>query len=120
LIDSSKVIKRLENSVDRLLLDVPCSGLGVVKRNPDAKWKLSLDFINEVKVLQQKILNDYSVMVKKDGLMVYSTCSILPSENHAQVKKFLANNDKFEFVKEATILPSEGYDGFYMALMKRK
>ena len=120
LIDSSKVIKRLENSVDRLLLDVPCSGLGVIKRNPDAKWKLSLDFINEVKLLQQKILNEYSVMVKKDGLMVYSTCSLLPSENQEQVKKFLAATDTFEFIKEATILPSEGFDGFYMALMKRK
>jgi 16S rRNA (cytosine967-C5)-methyltransferase len=120
LIDSSKVIKRLENSVDRLLLDVPCSGLGVIKRNPDAKWKLSTTFIEEVKNLQQKILTEYSVMVKKDGLMVYSTCSILPSENQEQVKKFLATNDKFEFVKEATILPSEGFDGFYMALMRKK
>lgn len=120
LIDSSKVIKRLENSVDRLLLDVPCSGLGVIKRNPDAKWKLSITFIEEVKNLQQKILTEYSVMVKKDGLMVYSTCSILPSENQEQVKKFLATNDKFEFVKEATILPSEGFDGFYMALMRKK
>jgi 16S rRNA (cytosine967-C5)-methyltransferase len=120
LIDSSKVIKRLENSVDRLLLDVPCSGLGVIKRNPDAKWKLSPEFIDEVKILQQKILTEYSVMVKKDGLMVYSTCSILPSENQEQVKKFLAASDKFEFIKEATILPSEGFDGFYMALMKRK
>ena len=120
LIDSSKVIKRLENSVDRLLLDVPCSGLGVIRRNPDAKWKLSLDFLNEVKLLQQKILTDYSVMVKKEGMMVYSTCSLLPSENQEQIKTFLAGNDKFEFIKDATILPSEGFDGFYMALMRRK
>jgi 16S rRNA C967 or C1407 C5-methylase (RsmB/RsmF family) len=85
----------------------------VIKRNPDAKWKLSPEFIDEVKILQQKILTEYSVMVKKDGLIVYSTCSILPSENQEQVKKFLAASDKFEFIKEATILPSEGFDGFY-------
>src|SRR5688572_29368478 len=70
VIESSKTIKRLENSADRLLLDVPCSGLGVLKRNPDAKWKLSPEFINEVKELQQHILQDYGTMLKKDGLMV--------------------------------------------------
>jgi 16S rRNA (cytosine967-C5)-methyltransferase len=119
LIDSSKVIKRLENSADRLLLDVPCSGLGVLKRNPDAKWKLSLGFLDELHARQQKLLNEYSIMVKKGGLMVYATCSLLPSENQQQVKAFLAANHTFEFVSESTILPSQGFDGFYMALMKR-
>ncbi len=100
-IESSKTIKRLENSADRLLLDVPCSGLGVLKRNPDAKWKLSPEFIENVKELQQHILQDYCNMLKKDGLMVYSTCSILPSENERQVEKFLERNgDKFELVDQ--------------------
>ena len=58
-IESSKTIKRLENSSDRLLLDVPCSGLGVLKRNPDAKWKLSPAFIDNVKELQQHILRAF-------------------------------------------------------------
>ncbi len=121
LIDSSKVIKRLENSADRVLLDVPCSGLGVLKRNPDAKWKLSLESINEVKLLQQKILADYSVMVKPGGMMVYATCSLLPSENKEQVQKFLTTHgDRFEFIKEEMVYPSQGFDGFYMALLKRK
>ena len=120
VIDSSKVIKRLENSADRLLLDVPCSGLGVIKRNPDAKWKLSLEFIEKVKELQQKILTDYSSMLKAGGLMVYSTCSLLPSENEEQVKKFItAQQGKFEFIKEQRTMPSEGFDGFYMALIKK-
>src|SRR5690606_25176774 len=79
VIDSSKVIKRLEKSADRLLLDVPCSGTGVLKRNPDAKWKLSEGFIDEVRHTQQTILSDYSSIVKPGGLLVYSTCSILPS-----------------------------------------
>lgn len=119
-IDSSKVIKRLENSADRVLLDVPCSGLGVLRRNPDAKWKLSHEFIEEVKVTQQKILTDYSPMLKVGGLMVYSTCSILPSENEKQVERFLkANVGKFELQEQKSILPSGGFDGFFMARMKR-
>jgi 16S rRNA (cytosine967-C5)-methyltransferase len=120
LIEGTKTIKRLENTADRLLLDVPCSGTGVIKRNPDAKWKLNLDFIERTKAIQQKILNDYSIMTKKGGQLVYSTCSILPSENRKQVDYFLENNSDFELIKDKTILPSEGFDGFYMALIKRK
>ena len=121
VIESSKTIKRLENSADRLLLDVPCSGLGVLKRNPDAKWKLSPEFIANVKELQQHILQDYGSMLKKDGLMVYSTCSVLPSENEKQVENFLStNNDKFELVEQKYSWPSEGFDGFYMALLRKK
>lgn len=119
-IDSSKAIKRLANAADRLLLDVPCSGLGVLKRNPDAKWKLSPDFIEKVKVQQQQLLTDYSTMVKPGGLMVYSTCSLMPSENDKQVEKFLTNNTNFELVSEKHIWPSEGFDGFYIALMRKK
>jgi len=120
IIESSKTIKRQENSAERLLLDVPCSGLGVLKRNPDAKWKLSANYIQEVGPLQQKILADYSVMLKKDGLLVYSTCSILTSENEGQVQQFLnANPGKFELLEEKRIWPSEGFDGFYMAVMKK-
>jgi 16S rRNA (cytosine967-C5)-methyltransferase len=120
IIESSKTIKRLENSADRLLLDVPCSGLGVLKRNPDAKWKLTPEFINDVRVLQQHILNDYCNMLKPGGLMVYSTCSILPTENEKQVEKFMADQKgKFELLNEQHAKPSEGFDGFYMALIKR-
>jgi 16S rRNA (cytosine967-C5)-methyltransferase len=120
LIDSSKVIKRLESSADRLLLDVPCSGIGVLKRNPDAKWKLSDGFINEVMELQQHILNDYCSMVKPGGLLVYSTCSILPSENEKQVQKFLeGRKDQFTLLKDAHLWPTDGFDGFYMALLRR-
>lgn len=120
IIESSKTVKRLENSADRVLLDVPCSGLGVLRRNPDAKWKLSPDFIQKVRELQQHILNDYCLMVKPGGLLVYSTCSILTSENEDQVKKFLeSKNGQFELVEQRRTWPSEGFDGFYMALLKR-
>jgi 16S rRNA (cytosine967-C5)-methyltransferase len=120
VIESGKTIKRLANSADRLLLDVPCSGLGVLKRNPDAKWKLSLDFINKIKELQQHILQDYCDMLKPGGMMVYSTCSILPSENEGQVQKFLsARKEAFELLEEKHLFPSEGFDGFYMALIRK-
>lgn len=121
VIESSKTIKRLEAAADRLLLDVPCSGLGVLKRNPDAKWKLSLEFIEKVKTIQQNILTEYSTMVKPGGQLVYSTCSLLPSENEKQVQQFLLTAGKdFTLQSERKILPSQGFDGFYMALLKKQ
>ncbi|MGX1929249.1 RsmB/NOP family class I SAM-dependent RNA methyltransferase [Flagellimonas sp. 2504JD4-2] len=123
VIDSTKIIKKLHNSVDRLLLDAPCSGLGVIRRNPDTKWKLEPQFVDRIMGVQQDILQNYSKMVKKGGQMVYATCSILPQENTEQVKSFLEseNGKGFELVKEQNVFASEsGYDGFYMALLKRQ
>ena len=119
-IEDNKVIKRLHNTADRLLIDAPCSGLGVLKRNPDSKWKIDEDFINRIKTEQENILQNYSKILKKGGKMVYATCSILSSENGEQVRKFLAENTEFALVKEENIMPSDGYDGFYMALIERK
>ena len=120
-IDNNKAIKRLENTADRVLLDVPCSGLGVLRRNPDAKWKLSPEFIEKVQVTQYHILTSYSRMCKPGGCIVYATCSILPVENQQQVQRFLAAQDgKFALLEDRTISPIEGFDGFYMALMERK
>ena len=119
-IEDNKVIKRLHNTADRLLIDAPCSGLGVLKRNPDSKWKIDEDFINRIKTEQENILQNYSKILKKGGKMVYATCSILPSENGEQVRKFLAENTEYALVKEENIMPSDGYDGFYMALIERK
>ena len=119
LISDNKVIKRLHEKADRLLIDAPCSGLGVLKRNPDSKWKIDTEFIDRIKVEQQKILQDYSKMLKKGGKMIYATCSILPSENNLQVEKFLSNNPDFRLIKDEKIMPSQGYDGFYMALIER-
>lgn len=119
LIDSPRVIKRLAGTADRLLLDVPCSGLGVLRRNPDAKWKLSDMYLTEVRALQQQILNDYCRMIRPGGQMVYATCSILPTENEKQVTAFLEGKaDSFTLTKERRFWPSEGFDGFYMALIE--
>ncbi|MBW8361861.1 MAG: methyltransferase domain-containing protein [Kaistella sp.] len=118
-IDDNKVIKRLHEKADRLLIDAPCSGLGVLKRNPDSKWKIDQDFIDRIKKEQQQILQDYSKILKKGGKMIYATCSILPSENNEQVETFLKNNAEYTLLKEEKIMPSEGFDGFYMALIGR-
>lgn len=122
LIDSTKVIKRLENNFDRVLLDVPCSGLGVLRRNPDTKWKLSMDEVIRLIELQKNILTDYSKMCKPNGFMVYATCSILNSENEEQVKWFLNSETgkDWTLIKEIRMWPhKDGFDGFYGALLKR-
>lgn len=116
----NNTINKLKNSADRVLLDVPCSGLGVIKRNPDAKWKLKPEFIDNIRTTQQKILAEYADMVKLGGQIVYATCSILPIENTQQVETFLQQNSRFEMVKQEIISPNQsGFDGFYMALLKK-
>lgn len=123
IIDSTKVIKKLYEKADRVLIDAPCSGLGVLKRNPDSKWKLQPEFIDNIRKVQAEVLENYSRIVKPGGKLVYATCSVLPSENQEQVKHFLTteNGKNFTFVQDKKILASEsGFDGFYMALLERK
>jgi 16S rRNA (cytosine967-C5)-methyltransferase len=123
IIDSTKVIKKLHERADRVLIDAPCSGLGVLKRNPDAKWKLQPEFIDNIRKVQSEVLESYSKIVKPGGKLVYATCSVLPSENQEQVEKFLKTEigKQFNFIKDRKILASEsGFDGFYMALLERK
>ena len=123
IIDSTKVIKKLHEKADRVLIDAPCSGLGVLKRNPDAKWKLQPEFIDNIRKVQAEVLENYSKIVKPGGKLVYATCSILPSENQEQVQHFLTTEigKQFQFIEDRKILASEsGFDGFYMALLERK
>ncbi|MGY0392774.1 RsmB/NOP family class I SAM-dependent RNA methyltransferase [Bizionia sp. KMM 8389] len=122
-IESTKVIKKLYNSADRVLIDAPCSGLGVLRRNPDAKWKLEPEFLDKIKATQQDILQTYSRMVKSGGQLVYATCSVLPSENQNQVETFLKSEfgQDFTLVEDKKVLASKyGFDGFYMALLQKK
>jgi 16S rRNA (cytosine967-C5)-methyltransferase len=122
-IETTKVIKKLYDQADRVLIDAPCSGLGVLRRNPDAKWKLQPEFIEEIKKTQQDILQQYSRIVKPGGQLVYATCSILPSENEKQIQDFLASEfgKEFTFARDKKVLSHKsGYDGFYMALLERE
>ena len=123
VIDSTKPIKKLYNKADRVLIDAPCSGLGVIRRNPDSKWKLQPEFLDNIRKVQQDVLQSYSRMVKSGGKLVYATCSVLPSENQNQVEQFLASEagKDFTFVSDKKVLSHEsGFDGFYMALLQKK
>ena len=123
VIESTKTIKKLHEKADRVLIDAPCSGLGVLKRNPDSKWKLQPEFIENIKKIQAEVLENYSKIVKPGGKLVYATCSVLPSENQEQIKHFLSTEigKEFTFVQDRKVLAHEsGFDGFYMALLERK
>jgi 16S rRNA (cytosine967-C5)-methyltransferase len=123
VIESTKTIKKLHEKADRVLIDAPCSGLGVLKRNPDSKWKLQPEFIENIKKIQAEVLENYSKIVKPGGKLVYATCSVLPSENQEQIKQFLSTEigKEFTFVQDKKVLAHEsGFDGFYMALLERK
>ncbi len=122
-ITSTKVFKKLYGSADRVLIDAPCTGLGVLRRNPDSKWKMQPEFLEKITKTQYEIIRSYSKIVKSGGKMVYATCSILPQENNDQVKSFLKSEEgeAFSMVKEKKIYASKsGYDGFYMALLEKK
>lgn len=106
---------------DRLLLDMPCSGSGTLRRQPDLKWRLSAEFLARLEEVQRTILRDYSLILRPGGKMVYATCSVLPSENERQIQRFVEENPGFELEEERTISPAQsGFNGFYMARLRRK
>ncbi|ODP26970.1 16S rRNA (cytosine(967)-C(5))-methyltransferase [Paenibacillus nuruki] len=118
-------------SFDRILLDAPCSGLGVIRRKPDLKWNKSMADIKEIVQLQKQLLQNMSTLLKPDGILVYSTCTIERSENEAIVESFLHQNKQFEVVPFAPIttnhattgvqiLPQDFHsDGFYIAALRK-
>jgi 16S rRNA (cytosine967-C5)-methyltransferase len=121
-IESTKTAKRLANTADRLLLDLPCSGLGVLRRNPDAKWKLQPHEINNLIEQQKEIMERFAPTVKPGGKMVYATCSILPMEGEEQIKWFMEKHgEQWIMEGEKRYTPTHfDADGFYMALLTRK
>ena len=119
LIRGNKTLKYWEGKADFLLLDAPCSGLGVLRRHPDSKWKLSPESIEEVKETQAEILDRYPKMLKPGGLLVYATCSLMPGENEQQVEAFLEEHPEFSLEAMERSWPSEGWDGFFMARMRK-
>lgn len=114
------IIGSHQEYADYLLIDAPCSGTGVLKRNPDTKWKLNADKLAEAIQTQQYILDNYTRMLKKGGTLVYATCSLWDCENTDQVKR-LTEIQAFDLQEEKTIWPSEmNADGFYMARLVKK
>jgi 16S rRNA (cytosine967-C5)-methyltransferase len=95
---------------DRVLADVPCSGTGTLSKKPDIKWKRDLLDIRNMNEIQYKILCKAADLVKKDGVVVYSTCSIEPEENFEVVDKFLKSHPNFVLKNAAEEFPKELVD----------
>ena len=109
----------LKDSMDRVLCDVPCSGLGVIRRKPEIKYRKDLD----LKVLidiQSKILLNASRYLKKGGVMVYSTCTVNRDENQGVTEGFLKDNPNYRKIDEYCLSPLDGTDGFYMCKIIRE
>lgn len=121
VLDKEQVHTDLFASADRVLLDVPCSGLGTLRRNADVKWKMTAKEVARLTRVQARILRDYSQFVKPGGKLVYATCSLLPDENERQVQAFLAEHGaKWTLEQELHLRPDrEGFDGFYAARLLR-
>ncbi len=100
---------------DKVLCDVPCSGYGVLARKPDIKLRMKNTDMDTLIPLQYLILCSASKHVKKNGFIVYSTCTLNKKENEKQIQKFLSEHINFELVEEKTLFPNEKQDGFYMA-----
>lgn len=107
---------------DRILIDAPCSGLGVLSHKPDLRYRIQPEDLDELELLQSEILQHSAQFLKEDGLLVYATCTLNRKENEKQVEKFLANNPDFMLKDETILNPLETQgDGFYIAqLVKRK
>ena len=107
-------------SFDRILVDAPCSGYGVLKRKNDIKVHMEPSDMDEIIPLQASILESVSSLVKKEGILVYSTCTLNKKENEKQVEKFLKNHEEYTLLEMRTIFPYEYHsDGFFMAKFKK-
>lgn len=137
-----KWLKRAAGTIDRVLVDAPCSGTGTWRRNPDARWVLQPNDIDELVVKQAQILDAVAALVKPGGKLVYATCSILPRENAEQIAAFVERHPDYETVplseawREATgedlpasiadapylrLTPAANHtDGFFVAVLRRK
>ncbi len=124
-IDATKLIDikpEYINYFDKILIDAPCSGIGTLARNPDARWRITKQSIDKLINIQQKLLETIVPLLNKNGLLVYSTCTICPSENNLLIEKFLKKNNQLELVFEKQILPNKDDlgDGFYAAIISYK
>lgn len=119
-----------DNYFDKVLVDAPCSGLGIIKRKPEIKYNMTLESVKELSELQYNILLNASKYVKDDGILVFSTCTINDIENINTVNKFLKENSEFELVKikfdskeydNIEMYPHEdNTDGFFICKLKKK
>jgi 16S rRNA (cytosine967-C5)-methyltransferase len=113
-------LRIIKGRMDWVLADVPCSGTGTLRRNPDSKWKIDAPMIDRLILQQREIVKEAIVYLKPGGLFVYATCSILPEENSAQVDFFLKTHPLLLEKEPLALLPQEkGMDGFYAAVFRK-
>jgi 16S rRNA (cytosine967-C5)-methyltransferase len=118
--DATRVDSTMVKKADRVLVDAPCSGLGVVRRKPEIKYRELSEDIMMMPKKQADILSASSSYVKPGGTLVYSTCTINPEENEKIIDQFLKRNRDFEKVERTLLLPNvNGTDGFFICVMKR-
>ncbi|CAH1854274.1 16S rRNA (cytosine(967)-C(5))-methyltransferase RsmB [Convivina praedatoris] len=135
MLDARQIPNQLSQQFDRVLVDAPCSGLGLLRRKPEIRYEKTLADVEKLAKLQGEILSASSHIVKKDGIMVYSTCTILQQENSDVVQQFLAQHPNFELLATKTdfnlksdrqektlqIYPDDYLtDGFFIATFQRK
>ena len=120
--DATIYDKNLNEKFDKILLDVPCLGIGVIKRKPDIKWQRKVEDIEEITTIQKQILQNCSKYLKIGGSLVYSTCSILQEENQKIINEFLEENKDYNIDKQCNIeiLQDEEKDGFFICKLSRK
>lgn len=135
--DAAVPVPQNDGAYDRVLLDAPCSGLGIIRRKPDIKWAKESRDIGSITALQRRLINSVSKAVRPGGVMVYSTCTLLPDENERIVRDFLNENDDFYDDDISAFLPHglseharggmlqvypnrDGTDGFFIARLARK
>ncbi|MCD7894713.1 MAG: 16S rRNA (cytosine(967)-C(5))-methyltransferase RsmB [Erysipelotrichaceae bacterium] len=117
--DSTKLLDIYhEETFDKILLDAPCSGLGVIKRKPEIKYHDSIA-LDEIEKIQEKLLENAYPILKKGGNMVYSTCTLNKKENEKQIQAFISRHPSMKILEEKTILPIDS-DGFYMCLLEKE
>jgi 16S rRNA (cytosine967-C5)-methyltransferase len=137
--EHDKWLKRQKDTFDRVLVDAPCSGVGAWRRNPDARWRLKPEDLDNLAVVQRRVLDQAAPLVKKGGRLVYATCSLLPEENQGRVAEFLARDARFKPVPWQTVWPAtvktappawdhdfltlsparNRTDGFFVAILER-
>ncbi len=134
----ASIVRRLRGKADVVLVDAPCSGTGVLRRNPDAAWKITLERVAALAEQQRQILDAYAPLVRPGGRLVYATCSLLPAENERQIQRFLEHHPEFVLMPAADVLARQGIalpdqhdaflrvepathgtDGFFAAVLRR-
>lgn len=119
--DATITMPNYKEKFDKILLDVPCSGLGVIRKKPDIKWTRQPEDFEELMSVQEKILDTCSEYLKSGGRMVYSTCTVLKRENEEQIEKFLLTHSDFLLVEQTKLFPNVNEtDGFYIAVLEKK